>query len=227
MANTIKIKRSTTTATPPSLAEGELAYSEASNNLFIGTSGGNIENIGGKIGVTVQGYNANTVIDASYVHTDNNYTTTEKTKLSGIEAGAEVNVNADWNAVSGDAQILNKPTLATVATTGSYNDLLNKPTITNGTVTSVGLSVPTGLSVSGTPVTTSGTIAVTLTSGYAIPTTAKQTQWDSAYTWYQTMTTPDADAILNTWSELVTSLNNAGESVNILNNGSTIDGGTF
>jgi hypothetical protein len=32
-------------------------------------------------------------------------------KLEGIAAGAEVNVNADWNAVSGDAQILNKPTI--------------------------------------------------------------------------------------------------------------------
>lgn len=29
--------------------------------------------------------------DANYVHTDNNYTTTEKNKLSGIEAGAQVN----------------------------------------------------------------------------------------------------------------------------------------
>lgn len=40
---------------------------------------------------------------------ENNYTTVEKTKLSGIEEGAEVNVNADWDATSGDAQILNKP----------------------------------------------------------------------------------------------------------------------
>lgn len=53
----------------------------------------------------------------------------DKTKLNGIAAGAEVNVNADWNAESGDAQILNKPTLATVATSGSYNDLTEKPTI--------------------------------------------------------------------------------------------------
>ena len=30
-------------------------------------------------------------------------------RLLGMEAGAEVNVNADWNATSGDAQILNKP----------------------------------------------------------------------------------------------------------------------
>jgi hypothetical protein len=35
----------------------------------------------------------------------------EKTKLAGIAAGAEVNVNADWNATSGDAQILNKPVI--------------------------------------------------------------------------------------------------------------------
>lgn len=38
------------------------------------------------------------------------YTTAEKNKLAGIQEGAEVNVNADWNATSGDAQILNKPT---------------------------------------------------------------------------------------------------------------------
>jgi hypothetical protein len=38
-------------------------------------------------------------------------TATEITKLFGIQDGAEVNVNADWNATSGDAQILNKPTI--------------------------------------------------------------------------------------------------------------------
>ena len=56
---------------------------------------------------------SNFVSDASYVHTDNNYTTTEKLKLAGIQSGAEVNVNADWNATSGDALILNKPTIPT------------------------------------------------------------------------------------------------------------------
>ena len=55
-------------------------------------------------------------------------------------------------------------------------------TTTSGTVTSVAMTVPTGLSVSGTPVTTSGTLAVSLASGYSIPTTTKQSQWDSAYT---------------------------------------------
>jgi len=41
--------------------------------------------------------NSNFVSDASYVHTDNNYTATEKSKLSGIASGAEVNQNAFSN----------------------------------------------------------------------------------------------------------------------------------
>lgn len=40
----------------------------------------------------------------------NDYTTAEKEKLAGIAAGAEVNVQSDWNATTGDAAILNKPT---------------------------------------------------------------------------------------------------------------------
>ena len=45
----------------------------------------------------------------------NAFTDAEKTKLTGIATGAEVNVQSDWNASSGDAQILNKPALASGA----------------------------------------------------------------------------------------------------------------
>lgn len=37
----------------------------------------------------------------------------DKIKINGIAAGAEVNVNADWNATTGDAAILNKPSTFT------------------------------------------------------------------------------------------------------------------
>lgn len=47
MANTIKIKRTTTNRRPGSLADGELASSEVSKTLWIGDSGGNILAIGG------------------------------------------------------------------------------------------------------------------------------------------------------------------------------------
>lgn len=43
----------------------------------------------------------------------------------------------------------------------------------SGTVTSVGMTVPTGLSVSGSPITSSGTLAVSLATGYTIPTTTE------------------------------------------------------
>ncbi len=59
----------------------------------------------------------------------NDYTTIEKNKLAGIEAGAEVNVQSDWNITdtTNDAFIKNKPVIKTVATTGDYGDLINKP----------------------------------------------------------------------------------------------------
>jgi len=50
-------------------------------------------------------------------------------------------VNSDWNATTGLSQILNKPTLAAVATSGSYNDLSNKPTIIP-TSRNIGTSAP-------------------------------------------------------------------------------------
>lgn len=52
----------------------------------------------------------------------------DKTKLNGIAAGAEVNVNADWNATEGDALILNKPVIPIVDVNKEYvnNQLATK-----------------------------------------------------------------------------------------------------
>ena len=74
---------------------------------------------------------SNFVSDASYVHTDNNFTSAYETKLGGIEAGAEVNVQSDWTEAdsTSDAYIQNKPNLAIVATSGDYTDLSNTPSI--------------------------------------------------------------------------------------------------
>jgi hypothetical protein len=48
-------------------------------------------------------------------------------------------------------------------------------------VTSVAMTTPTGLSVSGSPITSSGTLALSMATGYAIPATTSQTNWDAAY----------------------------------------------
>lgn len=54
----------------------------------------------------------NFVQDANYVHTDNNFTAALLAKLLGIEAGAQVNVQTDWDVVSPSsaAYLKNKPT---------------------------------------------------------------------------------------------------------------------
>ena len=68
-------------------------------------------------------------------------------------------------------------------TPDATNDKVTIAAVNNGTVTSVGLSAPTGFSVSGSPVTGSGTLALSFASGYSLPTTAKQGNWDTAYGW--------------------------------------------
>lgn len=58
----------------------------------------------------------------------NDYTTAEKTKLSEIETGAQVNMQADWNATSGGAVIKNKPSaLPASNTTSTYSATGTEP----------------------------------------------------------------------------------------------------
>lgn len=51
-----------------------------------------------------------------------------------------------------------------------------------GSVTSISMVVPTGLSVTPATITESGTFTISYASGYSIPTNTKQGEWDSAYT---------------------------------------------
>jgi hypothetical protein len=67
---------------------------------------------------------AHLVQDADYVHTDNNFTDDERTKLNSIEAGAEANVQANWSQSdsSADDYIKNKPVIANVPSVNSGDD---------------------------------------------------------------------------------------------------------
>lgn len=130
------------------------------------------------------------------------------------------NISSELGGLSLDwANITGKPsTFTPSAHTHKWVDITDRITkvsqLTNdsgyttnkGTVTSVKLTLPTGLSLGVTKeVTTSGTFAISLTSGYSIPTTSKQGQWDSAYNWYKLMTTDEetADGVINKWNEVV------------------------
>lgn len=56
------------------------------------------------------------------------------------------------------------------------------PNMAGGSVTSVGMTVPTGLSITGSPITSSGTLGLTFAPGY-IPSDASQSNWNTAYNW--------------------------------------------
>ena len=113
--------------TPPPGGFKGVFYQDAAGDLsanqnFTYTLATNVVNVTGIVVTTINGRTA----------------ATDYAKLDGIQAGAEVNVNADWNASIGDAAILNKPTLAAVATSGAYSDLTGIPSL----VTSVGATAP-------------------------------------------------------------------------------------
>jgi hypothetical protein len=63
-----------------------------------------------------------------------------------------------------------------------YKSVWQKLGGSGGTVKSVKLTTPTGLTTTGSPITDTGTLAITYTSGYSLPTTASQSLWDAAYT---------------------------------------------
>ena len=93
-----------------------LPAADSSNNnhiYFVSTTVGNHQagfyKSNGSSWVYV-GHDHDSLDDISEGSINKHFTQTNKTKLDGIEAGAEVNVNADWSSSSGDSQILNKPT---------------------------------------------------------------------------------------------------------------------
>jgi hypothetical protein len=111
MAQDILIKRSSTTAAPSTLENGELAYSSNSGKLFIGRPGGaagDVDAIGGKVFTDkLDGIEAGATADqtAGEIKTayesnanTNAYTDAEKSKLAGVETSANNYELADLNS---------------------------------------------------------------------------------------------------------------------------------
>ena len=93
MAQTIKIKRSTSTASPTSLVAGELAYSDASDKLFIGQPSDNaVTVIGGKIFMDMLDHSAGTLTAASAVVVDAN------SKINKLLTG-DIRINNTTNQI--------------------------------------------------------------------------------------------------------------------------------
>jgi hypothetical protein len=317
MANTIKIKRAaSSSSSAPSLAEGELGHNEYSKLLYIGTSGGNIQVIGGNTDVTklatietnadvtdtANVTSAGALMDselaglAAVKATTGTFLTADQTKLDGIAASANnyslpvasstvsggIKVGANLTITGGvlaSASSYSHPThpgddlsVDTTALTGATvvsdidinvtTDTLGHVTDANGTVSTRELSLgdlgytgatdannyslPTATSSvlggvkNGAGITnTAGVLSVStayLASGHDASnvTSSKITNWDNAYSWYNTMTTADGDSVIDTVTEIVAAFENHAEGLNLITEldakltaSSTIDGGTF
>ena len=116
--------RSLTTGNLSGTSDG---ITEGTTNLFLTsaertkltsvTSGAAVASVSGTAPIVSSGGTTPAIsITAATISAAGSMSSADKSKLDGIAAGAEVNVNADWNAVSGDAQILNKPTIVSSVT---------------------------------------------------------------------------------------------------------------
>lgn len=126
------------------------------------------------------------------------------TKFKEFTAGSATSV--PWSGVT------NAPTKLSQFTNDSGF------TTNKGTVTSVAMSVPTGLSISGSPITASGTLALSYTSGFSIPSTAKQTNWDTAYEWGDHAS---AGYVKNSVDENITGIKNFMNGLKVFTNSAT------
>ena len=149
MANTrIQIKRSLVTSTPTSLTPGELAYSYASNTLFIGTTGGGPIAIGGTAIADISSATAantvNTIVkrnaDGAFfgrLYGNSNTATALETGRNFSIAGEVI---ASAVSFDGTGAVALSANLSTVTTAGTFGSGTAVPTITvaaNGRVTSI------------------------------------------------------------------------------------------
>lgn len=155
MANTIRIKRTTTSNRPTSLANAEVAFIEGSNILVYGTgtagvggSATSIIDIGGT-GAFLGLANSLTQIAAGTYTFSGSVTFSGTTSLGSATATTQASSD-------------NSTKVATTAYVKSQGYLTAETYL--GTVTSVGLSLPSIFTVSGSPVTASGTLSAALAS---------------------------------------------------------------
>lgn len=142
MANTIRIKRSTGSSAPTSLANAELAFAEGSATLYYGTGTGGAGGTATSI-IAIAGAGAYATLSTAQTISGNK-TFTGNVDLTGAVATATTQATSDDSTK--------------VATTAFVKAQGYGP----GTVTSVALSLPNLFSVSGSPVTSSGTLSASL-----------------------------------------------------------------
>ncbi len=190
---TIKVKRKTGDDTPgSSLDHGELGVTQ--NKLFYGNSAGNSVEVSvaghGHTFANISGTATNAQIpnlDASKI-TSGTFVDARIPNLAVSKISDSTTVGQNLVKLTNPSAIrfirINANNTVSALDASSFRSAIGAGTSsTTGTVTSVGLSAPTGFQVSNSPVTTSGTLTLSFSAGYSLPTTAKQGNWDTAFGW--------------------------------------------
>lgn len=123
MAQLIKIKRSSSTATPTSLSAGELAYSSNSQKLFIGApSDGTVTAIGGDVYVNMLDHTAGTLTASSAIVVDSS------SKIDQLKTGNIVITGSNNTVSTSSGNLTIAPTSSLVITHGGTLDLSGQAT---------------------------------------------------------------------------------------------------
>ena len=118
MAQTIKIKRSASSAAPSSLGAGELAYSSSSKKLFVGhPSTSAVTTIGGDLFVNMLDHTAGTLTASSAVLVDGN------SKVNQLKSGNIVITGSSDTISTASGNLTIAPTANLVITHGGTIDL--------------------------------------------------------------------------------------------------------
>jgi hypothetical protein len=161
--------------------------------------------------------------------TNGTVTSVNLTSGTGISvSGGPITTSGSINVVNtAPDQVVSLTGSGTTTITGTYPNFTISSADSNvGTVTSVNMTVPTGLTISGNPITSAGTLALALASGYSIPTTANQANWTTAYndsitsasvsgtsTKTLTLNQQDGGTVTASWSDTDTGLTSVGLSM--------------
>ena len=149
------------------------------------------------------------------------------TRVSALEGGSAMNFekSGTGNALTGFSKSGNTVTFTTGTFLTSHQKLYTLTLQRNGE--GIGSYVPTADKVININACTAitmpkgftvgtlssvGVIGVTFASGYSLPTTAKQQQWDTAYSFVSSIMGSDADGVIDKWNEIISFLDGIGDS---------------
>lgn len=149
------------------------------------------------------------------------------TRVSSLESGSAINfeTSGTGNALTGFSKSGNTVTFTKGTFLTEHQKLYTLTMQRNGE--GVGSYVPTADKIININACTAinvpqgftagalssvGVIALSFASGYSLPTTAKQQQWDTAYSFVESIAGSDANGVIDKWNEIISFLDGIGDS---------------